>query len=264
MILLAWTGIIAFPIFWMVSTSFKDSGEWVTWPPHWLPHAPTLHNYAQIFASSAMDPSLSRQAAEQAFTIWKALGDSLLVCTTAALLALLLGTFLAYSISRFNVGGKYFPAHDSDDPYDPADRRCDLDPDLLRDPYSLRLNRRVRLSHQPVRHLYWADPDLHGHYAAVRHLDDADLHRRGALHARTRRPPDGRRAHDGDLADRVAAGRLRYGRHVLVCVHPELGGVPAGVDTDASRGDDAHRVCSTNSRARPRVGCMDRRRRSVP
>ena len=55
-----------------------------------------------------MDPSLSRQAAEQAFTIWKALGDSVLVCTTAALLALLLGTFLAYAISRFNVGGKYF------------------------------------------------------------------------------------------------------------------------------------------------------------
>ena len=107
-ILLAWTGFIAFPIFWMVSTSFKDSGEWVTWPPHWLPHAPTLHNYAQIFAFSAMDPSLSRQAAEQAFTIWKALGDAVFVCTTAALLALLLGTFLAYSISRFNVGGKYF------------------------------------------------------------------------------------------------------------------------------------------------------------
>ena len=107
-ILLAWTGFIAFPIFWMVSTSFKDSGEWVAWPPHWLPHAPTLHNYAQIFAFSSIDPSLSRQAAEQAFSIWKGLGDAVLVCTTAALLALLLGTFLAYSISRFNVGGKYF------------------------------------------------------------------------------------------------------------------------------------------------------------
>jgi multiple sugar transport system permease protein len=107
-ILLTWTAFIVFPIFWMVSTSFKDSGEWVAWPPHWLPHAPTLHNYAQIFAFSAMDPSLSRQAAEQAFSIWKGLGDALLVCTTAALLALLLGTFLAYSISRFNVGGKYF------------------------------------------------------------------------------------------------------------------------------------------------------------
>jgi multiple sugar transport system permease protein len=107
-ILLAWTGVIVFPIFWMVSTSFKDSGEWVTWPPHWLPHAPTLHNYAQIFAFAKIDTSLSRQAAEQAFTIWKALGDAVLVCTTAALLALLLGTFLAYSISRFNVGGRYF------------------------------------------------------------------------------------------------------------------------------------------------------------
>jgi len=107
-LLLAWTGVIVFPIFWMVSTSFKDAGEWVTWPPHWLPHAPTLHNYAQIFAFANIDTSLSRQAAEQAFTIWKALGDSILVCTTAALLALLLGTFLAYSISRFNVGGRYF------------------------------------------------------------------------------------------------------------------------------------------------------------
>ena len=107
-ILLAWTGFIAFPIFWMVSTSFKDTDEWVTWPPHWLPQAPTLHNYAQIFAFAKIDPSLSRQATEQAFTIWKALADAILMCTTAALLALLLGTFLAYSISRFNVGGKYF------------------------------------------------------------------------------------------------------------------------------------------------------------
>jgi multiple sugar transport system permease protein len=107
-ILLAWTAFIAFPIFWMVSTSFKDSGEWVTWPPRWLPHQPTLHNYAQIFAFAKIDTSLSRQAAEQAFSIWKALGDAAFVCTTAALLALLLGTFLAYAISRFSVGGRYF------------------------------------------------------------------------------------------------------------------------------------------------------------
>jgi multiple sugar transport system permease protein len=107
-VLLSWTSIIAFPIFWMISTSFKDAGEWVAWPPHWLPHQPTLHNYAQIFAFGALDPTLSRQATEQAFTIWKGLGDAVLVCTTASLLGLLVGTFLAYAISRFNVGGKYF------------------------------------------------------------------------------------------------------------------------------------------------------------
>jgi multiple sugar transport system permease protein len=107
-ILLSWTAFIGFPIFWMVATSFKDAGEWVAWPPHWLPQAPTLHNYAQIFAFASIDTSLSRQAAEQAFSIWKALGDATIICTAAALLALLLGTFLAYSISRFNVGGRYF------------------------------------------------------------------------------------------------------------------------------------------------------------
>lgn len=107
-ILLLWTGFIVFPIFWMISTSFKDSGEWVAWPPHWLPYQPTLHNYAQIFAFGSIDASLSRGATDQAFTIWKALGDAVLICTIASLLALLLGTFLAYAISRYSVGGRYF------------------------------------------------------------------------------------------------------------------------------------------------------------
>ena len=106
--LLAWTAFIVFPIYWMVMTSFKDSGEWVTWPPIWIPREPTLLNYSQIFAFAQLDASQARQATEQSFTIWKGLGDSVLICTTASLLSLLLGTFLAYSISRFNVGGKYF------------------------------------------------------------------------------------------------------------------------------------------------------------
>jgi multiple sugar transport system permease protein len=89
-------------------TSFKDSGEWVTWPPNWIPREPTLLNYSQIFAFAKVDASQARQATETSFTIWKGLGDSVLVCTTASLVSLLLGTFLAYSISRFNVGGKYF------------------------------------------------------------------------------------------------------------------------------------------------------------
>jgi multiple sugar transport system permease protein len=106
--LLAWTAFIVFPIYWMVMTSFKDSGEWVTWPPNWIPREPTLLNYSQIFAFAKVDASQARQATETSFTIWKGLSDSVLVCTTASLVSLLLGTFLAYSISRFNVGGKYF------------------------------------------------------------------------------------------------------------------------------------------------------------
>jgi multiple sugar transport system permease protein len=108
--LLVWTVFVLFPIFWMVSTSFKDSGEWVSWPPHWVAHDPTMHNYRQIFAftPSGFDERLSREATEQAFNIWKSLGDSMLIATVNAMISLLLGTFMAYAISRFNVGGRNF------------------------------------------------------------------------------------------------------------------------------------------------------------
>lgn len=108
-VLLTWAAIVLFPIFWMVATSFKDAGEWVSWPPHWLPHQPTLRNYHQIFAvSEAVEGELARSATDHAFTIWKAVQDSLVITTLSSLVALFLGTFLAYAISRFQVGGKNF------------------------------------------------------------------------------------------------------------------------------------------------------------
>ncbi len=107
-ILILWAAIVLFPTFWMISTSFKGSGEWVSWPPHWLPHQPTLYNYKQIFAVGARGAALSREATDQVYSIWKAVGDSLIIALTSSFVALFLGTFLAYSISRFNVGGRNF------------------------------------------------------------------------------------------------------------------------------------------------------------
>lgn len=107
-LLIIWAIFALFPTFWMVSTSFKDAAEWITWPPHWLPQEVTLLNYRQIFAFGGTETRLSRSATDHAFGIWKALGDSLLVCTLSSLAALFLGTFLAYCVSRFGVGGKNF------------------------------------------------------------------------------------------------------------------------------------------------------------
>jgi multiple sugar transport system permease protein len=106
--LLAWAALILFPIFWMVSTSFKDGWEWVAWPPHWLPHEPTLHNYRQVFSFTELGRELSRSATDQVFNIWPPLRDSVVICALASLASLLLGTFLAYAVSRFGVGGKNF------------------------------------------------------------------------------------------------------------------------------------------------------------
>lgn len=109
-VLLAWAIIVLFPIYWMITTSFKDSGEWVSWPPHWIAEEPTIHNYRQIFsfASSGFAEGLAREASEQTFNIWKALKDSLIISSLGSMIALALGAFLAYSISRFGVGGKNF------------------------------------------------------------------------------------------------------------------------------------------------------------
>lgn len=107
-VLIGWAAIIMFPIYWMLQTSFKDSGEWVTWPPHWLPHDPTLKNYAQIFTFDVQQAGVAREATEQPFNIWGSLVDSVVICTISSLIALIMGTFLAYAISRFNVGGKKF------------------------------------------------------------------------------------------------------------------------------------------------------------
>ena len=107
-ILIAWSLVLIFPLYWMLQTSFKDSGEWVTWPPHWLPHDPTLRNYEQIFTFDVSGAGVAREATEQPFSVWKAFGDSMIISTISSLIALFMGTFLAYSISRFNVGGKKF------------------------------------------------------------------------------------------------------------------------------------------------------------
>jgi multiple sugar transport system permease protein len=102
--LLAWTAYRV-PDLRMISTSFKDAGEWV--PGRRIGRRADAAQLRADLRLRQHDSTLSRQATEQAFDLEGA-RDAMLVCTSASLLALLLGTFLAYSISRFNVGGKYF------------------------------------------------------------------------------------------------------------------------------------------------------------
>jgi multiple sugar transport system permease protein len=110
-VLLAWTLVVLFPIGWMVMTSFKDAGDWVSWPTRWVPFVdfePTLMNYRQIFHVGDTG-ALRREQTEQAYNIWKATFDSVVIVTTASVISLLLGSTLAYVISRFRTGGRNYP-----------------------------------------------------------------------------------------------------------------------------------------------------------
>lgn len=113
-ILLVWVCIVLFPVFWMALTSFKDAGDWVSWPTRWWPFVdfqPTLFNYRQIFyfGGTTATGELRREYAEQAYNIWKGAFDSILIVTLASVASLLLGSALAYVISRFGTGGRNYP-----------------------------------------------------------------------------------------------------------------------------------------------------------
>ena len=106
--LIGWLLVTLFPIFWMVSTSFKPPLGWFAWPPQWLPADFTLDNYRQILtfgalASSTPDP-------ESGFTrlVLSAvvpIRDSLIVAIASSTIAVTLGASLAYTIARFGTGG---------------------------------------------------------------------------------------------------------------------------------------------------------------
>ena len=43
----------AFPLFWMVSTSLKPSGEIFVTPPRMIPAHPTLQNFGRLFTETS-------------------------------------------------------------------------------------------------------------------------------------------------------------------------------------------------------------------
>ncbi len=101
-----------FPVFWLLSTSFKPYEEWASSPPHWLPAKPTLQNYRIVFAPEAARRFAAKQSGSLDYKVsgsaWAAFGTSALVSTVATFLSVLAGTLAAYSICRFRTGGRTF------------------------------------------------------------------------------------------------------------------------------------------------------------
>ena len=100
--------ITVFPVFWLVSTSFKPYEEWASSPPHWLPENPTLQNYRIVFAPETARHFAASQHGSLDYKVsgsaWKSFADSAVISTVATLLSVTFGTFAAYSLSRFRGG----------------------------------------------------------------------------------------------------------------------------------------------------------------
>ena len=82
--------VVAFPLFWMISTSFKPKTEIYVTPPTLLPMTWTLQNYIDLFWITKFGYYYR---------------NSIIVAVGATLLAITVGSLAAYSLSRFKFLG---------------------------------------------------------------------------------------------------------------------------------------------------------------
>ena len=83
---------VLLPLYWMVNTSIKPSDDYLAIPPVWFPEHPTMVHYtAALFTYRGLEGLI----------------NSLIVSVSATILSALLGTLMAYSLARFNTGGRH-------------------------------------------------------------------------------------------------------------------------------------------------------------
>jgi multiple sugar transport system permease protein len=83
---------VLLPLYWVIITSIKPTSDYLVVPPVWFPAEPTIVHYtAALFSYRGL----------------RALVNSLIVSTVSTVLSTILGTMMAYSLARFNLGGKH-------------------------------------------------------------------------------------------------------------------------------------------------------------
>ena len=107
-VLTIWLLIVAFPMFWMVSTSFKPDREWFAWPPVYISENMTLQNYLVVWAD--LNEYSTNEETKELGTYtqslqrpWEALANSTVISVISTSLAVLFGSVLAYGVSRYQI-----------------------------------------------------------------------------------------------------------------------------------------------------------------
>jgi multiple sugar transport system permease protein len=100
-VLTIWALIAFFPIYWMVSTSFKPDNQWFSWPPYYFPEPPTLDNYLNVWfgAEQYAQTQYAISSQKPLVSLW----NSTVIATTSTFLAVLFGSILAYGVSRYKI-----------------------------------------------------------------------------------------------------------------------------------------------------------------
>ena len=100
-VLTLWLLVVAFPIFWIIGTSFKPDHEWFAWPPVYWSETPTLKNYLNVWTdySDYEDTQYIKSLQKP----WIALRNSLVISLISTILAVGFGAVIAYGVSRYQI-----------------------------------------------------------------------------------------------------------------------------------------------------------------
>ncbi len=118
-----------FPVFWMISTSFKPRNEWITQPPVWISNEATVDNYLAVLwpavlleraGGLAKFDAEGKRISEEGTGLganadilnnsaWHSIWGSIIISTAATALSLIVGLMAALSIARYRFGGNVTP-----------------------------------------------------------------------------------------------------------------------------------------------------------
>lgn len=96
MLILVFCAFSIFPFIWMLSTSFKPSGEIFNYPPVWIPKAPTFAGYQNIWAKNDIY--------NVRFVQW--IWNSLSVAGFTTFCSMIIASMGGYGMSRFWFRGR--------------------------------------------------------------------------------------------------------------------------------------------------------------
>ena len=105
------------PVAWLVSSSIQSEREITSKPPHWIPHEPTLENFAAIL--TAKDRTVTYETRPKgvittsgfipstANNLLPALRNSFIIASSVVLLNLLVGIPAAYAMAKIRFRGRH-------------------------------------------------------------------------------------------------------------------------------------------------------------
>jgi multiple sugar transport system permease protein len=104
------------PVAWLVSSSLQRDAEITSRPPHWVPHQPTLENFAAIFEARdkkvtyetrrAGDPATGGYIPSTARDLIPSMWNSLVVALSVVALNLLVAVPAAYALAKIRFIGR--------------------------------------------------------------------------------------------------------------------------------------------------------------